>query len=85
MSGRPGAVAVSLALGSLALLLAPVSAHSASVGHARLVSPVGQPLRITVPVHDVSAPERDSFAATVAPESAWIQAGLRPPDRKSVV
>ncbi|MGE4369055.1 MAG: FimV/HubP family polar landmark protein [Burkholderiaceae bacterium] len=79
VSGRPGAVAVSLALGSLALLLAPVSAHSASVGHARLVSPVGQPLRITVPVHDVSAPERDSFVATVAPESAWIQAGLRPP------
>jgi pilus assembly protein FimV len=79
VSGRPGAVAVSLALGFLALLLAPVSAHSASVGHARLVSPVGQPLRITVPVHDVSAPERDSFVATVAPESAWIQAGLRPP------
>lgn len=70
---------MSLALGSLALMLAPMYAHSASVGHARLVSPVGQPLRITVPVHDVSAPERDSFVATVAPESAWTQAGLRPP------
>lgn len=55
------------------------SAYAASFGHSRMVSPVGQPLQIDVPVTQLSADDLRSITVNAAPASAWVQAGLEPP------
>lgn len=65
---------------ALAALLAMVSpADAASIGHSRLVSAPGQPLRIDVPIRDLTESEQQSLRVTAAPLSSWQQAGLTPP------
>lgn len=59
------------------MVIAP--AHSASFGHSRLVSGLGEPLRIDVPVTQLSADEAASLRVAPAPASAWSAAGLVPP------
>lgn len=55
------------------------SVHAMSFGHSRLLSPTGQPLRIQVPVHNLTPDDIQSLSVVVAPASAWQQAGLTPP------
>lgn len=59
------------------LAAAPVQA--AKFGHSRLVSAVGEPLRITIPVTELSAAEAESLRIVPAPVSSWADAGLTPP------
>ena len=59
------------------LFMSPAS-YAATMGHSRLLSSAGQPLRIDVPV-TLTAEEVGSLVVSVAPSSAWTQAGLRPP------
>lgn len=59
--------------------MACASVHAATLGHSRLVSAVGEPLRITIPVTQLSASEAQSLQASPAPMSDWAQAGLTPP------
>lgn len=53
--------------------------HAANFGHSRLVSAVGEPLRITIPVTEISASEIETLRIVPAPASAWTNAGLVPP------
>lgn len=55
------------------------TAHGAGFGHSRLVSAVGQPLRIDIPVTGLTAQEAASLRATPASLPAWREAGLEPP------
>ena len=66
---------------SVALATASFSTvvHSMGIGHSRLLSPVGQPLRIQTPLLGVSAQDSQSLSVSIAPASAWQQAGLVPP------
>src|SRR5690606_8132287 len=66
-----GALAAAMLIGS--------SAHAASFGHSRIVSALGQPLRIDVPVTQLSAADLRSISVAPAPAAAWAQAGLTPP------
>src|SRR5690625_6408571 len=59
--------------------MACTSVHAATLGHSRLVSAVGEPLRITIPVTQLSASEAQSLQVSPAPMSSWAQAGLTPP------
>ncbi|RIY39608.1 FimV/HubP family polar landmark protein [Neopusillimonas maritima] len=73
-------LAVRLAyLTALASLAVSSSVYAISFGHSRLLSPVGQPLQIQVPVHALTDQERDSLVVSVAAAPAWEQAGLTPP------
>jgi len=62
-----------------AALISCPSAYAASFGHSRIVSGLGQPLGIDIPVSQLSADDIRSLAVTPAPLSAWQQAGLTPP------
>ncbi|HWL29891.1 MAG TPA: hypothetical protein VNQ97_13380, partial [Burkholderiaceae bacterium] len=53
--------------------------YAASFGHSRIVSALGHPLRIDVPVHQLTPDDLRSFNVTTAPAAAWAQAGLTPP------
>lgn len=66
-------------LTALASLAVSSSVYAISVGHSRLLSPVGQPLKIQVAVHDLTSQERESLSVSLAEPSAWQQAGLAPP------
>ncbi|HUG58483.1 MAG TPA: FimV/HubP family polar landmark protein [Candidimonas sp.] len=66
-----GALAAALLIGS--------SAHAANFGHSRIVSKLGQPLRIDIPVTELSADDLRSISVVPAPASAWTQIGLTPP------
>lgn len=55
------------------------SVHAMSFGHSRLLSSTGQPLRVQVPVHNLTPDDIQSLSVVVAPASAWQQAGLTPP------
>lgn len=73
-------LAVRLAyLTALASLAVSSSVYAISFGHSRLLSPVGQPLQIQVPVHALTDQERNSLVVSVAAAPAWEQAGLTPP------
>lgn len=50
-----------------------------SLGHSRLLSPVGQPLRVQTPVLGLSVQESESLSVVIAPAPAWKDAGLVPP------
>ena len=64
---------------ALATLSFSTVVHSMSIGHSRLLSPVGQPLRIQTPLQGVSAQDAQSLSVAVAPATAWNDAGLVPP------
>src|SRR5690554_2481412 len=59
--------------------LASMPVHAATLGHSRLVSDVGEPLHITIPVTQISDTERNSLRVVPAPASEWTDAGLTPP------
>lgn len=68
-----------MAAAMLAGHLAVSPAYAAEFGHSRLVSSVGEPLRITIPVTELSAAEAESLRIIPAPASEWLNAGLTPP------
>lgn len=78
-----------VAVKSLMLRVVPVAvlvsavfssaANAMTFGHSRLLSPTGQPLRIQVPVYQLSPQEAKSLSVSVAPAAAWQQASLEPP------
>ena len=55
------------------------TAQAANFGHSRIVSAPGQPLRIDVPVSQLSADDLRSMSVRAAPAAAWTEAGLTPP------
>jgi pilus assembly protein FimV len=55
------------------------TSYAASLGHSRIVSAPGQPLRIDLPVNQLTPDDLRSFNVTTPPASAWAQAGLTPP------
>ncbi|WP_167671036.1 type IV pilus assembly protein FimV [Allopusillimonas ginsengisoli] len=52
---------------------------AATLGHSRLVSALGQPLRIDVQVAGLAPADVGKLAASPAPQSDWLAAGLVPP------
>ncbi|HWK70139.1 MAG TPA: FimV/HubP family polar landmark protein [Burkholderiaceae bacterium] len=62
-----------------AALLACSTSYAASFGHSRVVSALGQPLRIDVPITRLTADDLRSLAVRPAPADDWKQAGLVPP------
>jgi len=63
----------------MASLGVATSAHAIEFGRAHLASAAGQPLRITIPVRDLTPQDIQTLAATVAAAQQWQQAGLTPP------
>lgn len=55
------------------------TAYAAQLGHARIVSQQNQPLRVAVPVTQLTRQDIQSFAVSAAPLADWKQAGLVPP------
>ena len=55
------------------------AAHAASFGHSRIVSGVGQPLHIEIPVTELTEQEIQTLRARPAPAQAWRDAGMTPP------
>ena len=67
-------------VGALAAALFMCStSYAATFGHSRIVSALGQPLRIDVPVSQLTPDDLRSLDVSTAPASAWAQAGLTPP------
>jgi len=64
---------------ALTLLLTSALAAGADIGHARLLSAVGEPLRLVVPVTGLTATEAATLSARAADAAAWQQQGLTPP------
>src|SRR5690606_33707594 len=54
-------------------------AHAADFGHSRIVSALGQPLHLEIPITGLTPHEIDSLHATPAPGQAWQAAGMTPP------
>lgn len=55
------------------------SVHATNVGHSRVVSSAGAPLRILVPLDNLTSEDRASLKVTLANAAAWQRAGLQPP------
>ena len=55
------------------------AAHAATFGHSRIVSGVGQPLHIEIPVTELTEQEIQTLRARPAPAQAWRDAGMSPP------
>ena len=68
-----------LALTLAASLLGCSGAVAASFGHARILSPQGEPLIIQIPVRDLSAADAQALSAQAAAATDWSRAGLTPP------
>ncbi|WP_144633341.1 FimV family protein [Bordetella genomosp. 13] len=68
-------LALALAIGASAC----VDAQAARAGHARVVSSPGEPMRIEVPLLDLTADEAASLQVQLADAAAWQRAGLQPP------
>lgn len=66
-----------LVLSAMAVMCS--TTYAAQLGHARIVSQQNQPLRVAVPVTQLSPQDIQSFAVSAAPTSDWKQAGLIPP------
>jgi len=64
---------------ALALVLVCTGARAVDIGHARLLSAAGQPLRLVVPVTDLTAQEAATFSVRVADAARWREHGLTPP------
>jgi len=63
----------------VALSLVGATTHAADIGHARLLSAAGQPLRLVVPVTALTVDEAATLSARAADPSAWQQHRLTPP------
>ncbi|MBV6303293.1 hypothetical protein KVP10_00255 [Candidimonas humi] len=70
------AIPLAAALSAAAL---SCNVDAASLGHTRIVSAPGQPLRIDVPIVRLSAEELRTLQVALAPAASWAQAGLTPP------
>jgi len=68
-------LAVALALGAGVWQ----AAQAVDVGHARILSGAGQPLRLIVPLTGLSSDEAATLAVRLADAAAWRQSGLTPP------
>ncbi|TAM89075.1 MAG: peptidoglycan-binding protein LysM [Candidimonas sp.] len=68
-----------LAAAGVFMLAVCAQAGAAELGHARIVSASGQPLKIDVPLVNLDAVEQSSLKVRLAPSTAWSQAGLTPP------
>jgi len=64
---------------SLGAIVHATDAHAADIGHARLLSAAGQPLRLVVPVTALTAQEAATLAVRAADPAAWQQHRLTPP------
>lgn len=71
--------AIPLAAALSAAVALSCNADAATLGHTRIVSAPGQPLRIDVPIVRLTAQELRTLRVTLAPAAAWAQAGLVPP------
>jgi len=54
-------------------------AQAATFGHSRIVSALGQPLHLEIPVTQLTQQEIESLRAVPAPAEAWRAAGMTPP------
>ena len=68
-----------LALVSVTLLSAASTAWAAKPGHGSVMSPAGAPLRVEIPLYDLTASDSDALKVTVAGAQAWAAAGLTAP------
>lgn len=68
-------LALALAIGSAAC----VDAQAARAGHARVASLPGEPMRIEIPLVDLTADEASSLQVRLADADSWQRAGLQPP------
>lgn len=55
------------------------SAHAATFGHSRIISALGRPLHLEIPVTGLTQAEIESLRAVPAPAPAWPEAGMTPP------
>lgn len=55
------------------------AAQAATFGHSRIISALGQPLHLEIPVTQLTPQEVDSLRAFPAPAEAWREAGMTPP------
>ena len=58
-------------------LINPVWA--AKSGHGSVMSPAGAPLRLEIPLYDLTSEDVAGLKANVAPQQAWVAAGLTSP------
>ena len=58
-------------------LINPVWA--AKPGHGSVMSPAGAPLRLEIPLYDLTSEDVAGLKANVAPQQAWVAAGLTSP------
>ncbi|TAL76649.1 MAG: peptidoglycan-binding protein LysM [Burkholderiaceae bacterium] len=68
-----------LVLAVVALMAMCSTAYAARLGHARIASDQGQPLRIAIPVTQLTQQDLPSFSVRAAPAPDWTRAGLVPP------
>jgi len=64
---------------AVAVVLAGTAAHAFEVGHSRLLSASGEPLRISIPLTQLHQNDLDSLRITPAELPAWQAAQLSPP------
>lgn len=74
-----GVRTLALALASVGMVAGVQLAQAATIGHARLVSGPGEPLRIVVPVHELPASEAETLRVSIPAGPDWAAAGLSPP------
>lgn len=55
------------------------AAQAATFGHSRIVSALGQPLHLEIPVTQLTQQEIETLRAVPAPAAAWREAGMTPP------
>src|SRR5690554_6569920 len=63
----------------IAATLGLSSAQAATFGHSRIVSALGQPLHVEIPVSQLTPQELATLRATPAPVDAWRAASMTPP------
>ncbi|SAI71898.1 membrane protein [Bordetella ansorpii] len=68
-------LALALAIGTSAW----ADAQAARAGHARVASLPGEPMRIEIPLLDLTADEAASLQVQLADAASWQRAGLQPP------
>lgn len=79
-TGRQGSRSSLYLVGSLvAASFCMSAAQAVTFGHSRIVSALGQPLHLEIPVTQLTPGEIDSLQAVPAPAKAWREAGMTPP------
>jgi hypothetical protein len=54
-------------------------AWAAKPGHGSVMSPAGAPLSLEIPLYDLTSEDVAALKANVAPQQAWLAAGLTSP------